>query len=41
VVCYLEGGLIVERGTPEQIFSAPEHPSTRRFLARLLEGARA
>jgi polar amino acid transport system ATP-binding protein len=40
-VCYLEGGLIVERGTPEQIFSSPEHPSTRRFLARLLEGARA
>ena len=36
-VCHLEGGRIVERGTPEQIFNAPAHPSTRRFLARLLE----
>jgi polar amino acid transport system ATP-binding protein len=39
-VCYLEDGRIVERGTAEQIFSAPEQPETRRFLARLLEGAR-
>jgi polar amino acid transport system ATP-binding protein len=38
-VCYLEDGRIVERGTPEQIFSDPREPATRRFLARLLEGA--
>ena len=40
-VCFLDDGRIVERGAPEQIFSEPEHPSTRRFLARLLAGARA
>jgi polar amino acid transport system ATP-binding protein len=39
-VCHLDDGRIVERGLPEKIFSEPEHPATRRFLARLLEGAR-
>ncbi len=40
-VCFLEGGQIVERGAPEQIFTAPEREETRRFLARLLAGDRA
>jgi len=40
-VCFLESGRIVERGAPEQIFSAPEREETRRFLARLLAGDRA
>jgi polar amino acid transport system ATP-binding protein len=40
-VCFLEAGRIVERGPPEQIFSEPEQAATRRFLARLLDGARA
>ena len=35
-VCYLQDGRIVERGTPEQIFTAPRHADTQRFLARLL-----
>jgi polar amino acid transport system ATP-binding protein len=39
-VCYLDGGKIVERGRPEKIFSEPEHPATRRFLARLLQSTR-
>jgi polar amino acid transport system ATP-binding protein len=39
-VCYLEAGRIVERGPPERIFSNPQEPSTRRFLARLLEAER-
>ena len=39
-VCFLDDGRIVERGLPEQIFSSPAEPSTRRFLARLLDGAR-
>jgi hypothetical protein len=30
----------VERGAPEQIFTAPEREETRRFLARLLAGDR-
>jgi polar amino acid transport system ATP-binding protein len=40
-VCFLEGGRIVERGAPQQIFTAPEREETRRFLARLLAGDRA
>jgi polar amino acid transport system ATP-binding protein len=40
-VCFLEGGRIVERGAPAQIFTAPEREETRRFLARLLAGDRA
>ena len=39
-VCFLHEGLIVERGAPERIFTAPEHPETRRFLRRLLEAKR-
>jgi polar amino acid transport system ATP-binding protein len=36
-VCYLQDGRIVERGAPEQIFTAPAHADTQRFLARLLD----
>jgi polar amino acid transport system ATP-binding protein len=39
-VCYLQDGRIIERGSPEQVFSAPEAEQTRRFLARLLSAAR-
>ena len=39
-VCYLQDGRIVERGTPQEIFTAPQHADTQRFLARLLEGDR-
>jgi polar amino acid transport system ATP-binding protein len=39
-VCFLHEGLIVERGEPERIFSAPERPETQRFLRRLLEAGR-
>jgi polar amino acid transport system ATP-binding protein len=39
-VCYLHEGRIVERGTPEQLFTAPQAEETRRFLARLLSAAR-
>jgi polar amino acid transport system ATP-binding protein len=35
-VCFLQDGRIVERGSPEQIFTAPERIETQRFLARLL-----
>jgi polar amino acid transport system ATP-binding protein len=40
-VCHLDDGRIVERGAPEQVFNDPAHPSTRRFLARVLERSRA
>ncbi|UGS33777.1 L-cystine import ATP-binding protein TcyC [Capillimicrobium parvum] len=39
-VCFLHDGLIVERGTPQRIFEAPERAETRRFLRRLLEARR-
>ncbi len=31
-VCFLDGGTIHERGTPEQILSDPERPRTREFI---------
>ncbi|HEY2769113.1 MAG TPA: amino acid ABC transporter ATP-binding protein [Solirubrobacteraceae bacterium] len=34
-VCFLHEGLIAERGTPEQIFTAPRQPETQRFLSLL------
>lgn len=35
-VMFLDSGVIVEEGTPEKIFTAPEHERTRRFLKRVL-----
>jgi polar amino acid transport system ATP-binding protein len=34
-VAYLDGGILVEQGTPEEIFSTPQHESTRLFLERV------
>ncbi|WP_067173835.1 amino acid ABC transporter ATP-binding protein [Microtetraspora niveoalba] len=39
-VCFLDGGVLLERGSPEQIFSDPEHPRTREFLQRVLDAGR-
>lgn len=36
-IVYIDGGMIVEQGTPEQIFNEPEHERTRRFLAKVLQ----
>nr|BFF19822.1 hypothetical protein GCM10025730_33430 [Promicromonospora thailandica] len=35
-VLFLDGGVVVEHGTPEQIFTAPAEERTRRFLDRIL-----
>jgi polar amino acid transport system ATP-binding protein len=40
VVCFLDGGRILEYGPPEQLFSAPIQPRTREFLARIIEAGR-
>jgi polar amino acid transport system ATP-binding protein len=34
-VAFLDGGVVAELGTPEQIFDAPELPRTRQFLTRV------
>src|SRR6266542_2770375 len=31
-VCFLDGGVILEEGPPEQIFTNPREPRTRQFL---------
>ena len=35
-IVFMEGGRILETGTPAQIFHAPQHPRTAAFLAKVL-----
>jgi polar amino acid transport system ATP-binding protein len=39
-VCFLDAGVILEQGPPEQIFSAPTQPRTQQFLQRVIEAGR-
>jgi len=39
-VCFLDEGVILEEGPPEQIFSSPREPRTRQFLQRIVEAGR-
>ena len=39
-VCFLESGLILERGTPGQVLKAPIHQKTKEFLKRVHEAGR-
>jgi polar amino acid transport system ATP-binding protein len=39
-VCFLDGGVVLERGTAEQVFGAPQQERTRRFLRRIMEAGR-
>lgn len=39
-VCFLESGLIVEEGAPDQIFTAPKQARTAEFLRRVIEAGR-
>jgi polar amino acid transport system ATP-binding protein len=39
-VCFLDGGVILEEGEANDIFSAPREPRTREFLARIIEAGR-
>ncbi|HEX2088739.1 MAG TPA: amino acid ABC transporter ATP-binding protein [Actinomycetota bacterium] len=39
-VCFLDRGVILEEGPPEQIFSDPQNPRTRQFLQRIIEAGR-
>ena len=35
-VLFMDDGLVLEEGTPEEIFSAPKHPRTQDFLSKVL-----
>ncbi len=35
-ILFLDEGLVVEEGTPDQIFSDSQHPRTQEFLSRIL-----
>ncbi len=35
-VVFMDGGVIVERGAPKDVLTAPQHQRTRQFLARLI-----
>ena len=39
-VCFLDAGVILEEGPPEQIFSAPTQERTQEFLGRVLAAGR-
>ena len=39
-VCFLEGGRILEEGTPQEIFQSPREERTRRFLDRIIAAGR-
>jgi polar amino acid transport system ATP-binding protein len=39
-VCFLDGGVICEEGTPAEIFTAPKEERTREFLSRIIEAGR-
>jgi polar amino acid transport system ATP-binding protein len=39
-VCFLKDGVIVEQGTPQQIFHEPVQHDTREFLARVIASGR-
>jgi len=35
-VCFLDGGVVVEEGSPERVLDAPQERRTQEFLARIL-----
>ncbi|MFD3588973.1 amino acid ABC transporter ATP-binding protein [Streptomyces sp. NPDC058683] len=39
-ICFLDGGVVLERGTAEQVFQDPQQERTRRFLRRIVEAGR-
>jgi polar amino acid transport system ATP-binding protein len=40
-VCFLDGGVIAERGGPEQVLGEPTQERTRTFLRRIIEAGPA
>ena len=39
-VCFLDGGVLLEQGPPEEIFSNPQEARTQQFLQRIIAAGR-
>jgi polar amino acid transport system ATP-binding protein len=39
-VCFLDAGVILEQGTPAEIFGTPRKPRTQQFLQRIVDAGR-
>jgi polar amino acid transport system ATP-binding protein len=39
-VCFLDAGVVLERGTAQEVFGEPQQERTRRFLRRIVEAGR-
>jgi polar amino acid transport system ATP-binding protein len=39
-VCFLDDGVLLEEGPPEEIFTSPRNPRTQQFLERIIEAGR-
>jgi polar amino acid transport system ATP-binding protein len=39
-VCFLDAGVILEQGPPDEIFTRPSEPRTRQFLDRIIAAGR-
>ena len=39
-VCFLDQGVLLEEGPPEQIFRSPANPRTQEFLQRIIAAGR-
>jgi polar amino acid transport system ATP-binding protein len=39
-VCFLDEGVLLEEGPPEQIFRSPDNPRTQEFLQRIIAAGR-
>jgi polar amino acid transport system ATP-binding protein len=35
-VMFMDGGKIVEQGTPDEVFGNPKHPRLKEFLSKVL-----
>jgi len=39
-ICFLDAGVILEQGPPEQIFTRPREARTQQFLERIIKARR-
>ena len=39
-VCFLDDGVILEQGSPQEIFKNPQAPRTQQFLQRIVDAGR-